>query len=150
MSLHLTSLDRRGPDALALEAEGSRAHRVLVVDSYPDAPETLALLLRLWGYHSAIAHNAPDALAAAAVFQPATVLMDLVLPGLDGCEVARRLRQLPGLADVLLVALTGYGRDEDRRRSREAGFNHHLLKTIDFAILQGLLARRARECEATA
>jgi CheY-like chemotaxis protein len=150
MSLPLAWLEDLGPQVPALEADGDRTYRVLVVDAYPDAAETLALLVRLWGYHPAVAHDGLAALMTAAAFQPAAVLTDVVLPVLNGYEVARRLRQLPGLADVLLVALTGYAREEDRRWSHEAGFDHHLLKTVDFAVLQGLLARRTRECGVSA
>ena len=69
------------------------------------------------------------------------MLLDLGLPHLDGCEVARRLRRLPGLENVLLVALTGFGQDQDRRRSHEAGFDAHCVKPVDFAAVQAILAR---------
>jgi two-component system CheB/CheR fusion protein len=79
---------------------------------------------------------------AAAEWQPEAVISDIGLPGFDGHEVARRVRQLPGLEKALLVALTGYGSEEDRRQSREAGFDHHLVKPAEAADLQRVLAAR--------
>jgi CheY-like chemotaxis protein len=78
--------------------------------------------------------------AAADVFRPEVVVLDIGLPGMDGYEVARRLRAETGTRDAVLVAVTGYGRDEDRARSREAGFDHHLVKPVDFGLLRGVFA----------
>ncbi|HEV3263102.1 MAG TPA: MASE1 domain-containing protein [Gemmataceae bacterium] len=115
--------------------------RVLVVDDNVDAAQSLASLLRLEGHHVQVAHDGPRALEAAQAQRPEVVLLDLGLPEMDGYEVARRLRQQPGLRTTLVVALTGYGQEEDRRRSREAGFDLHLIKPVDPAALLDVLAR---------
>lgn len=114
--------------------------RILVVDDHRDAADSLALLLRLLGAEAHVARDGPSALAAARAVRPAVVLLDLGMPGMDGYEVARRLRREPGWRDVVLVALTGWGQEEDRRRSREAGFDHHLVKPVDPPALEALLA----------
>jgi two-component system CheB/CheR fusion protein len=116
-----------------------RRRRVLLVDDNVQAAESLALLVKLWGHDARIAHNGPDALAAARSYQPDVALLDIGLPGMDGYETARSLRAEPGLQDVLLVATTGYGRDEDRHRAREAGFHHHMVKPLDLDRLHDLL-----------
>ncbi|HXG13001.1 MAG TPA: response regulator [Gemmataceae bacterium] len=113
--------------------------RVLVVDDNVDSAATLALLLRCWGHEVREAHSGPEALAVAGAFAPEVVLLDISLPGMDGYQVARQLRQLPGLQQALLVALTGHSRDEDRHRSREAGFDHHLIKPVEPEELEELL-----------
>jgi CheY-like chemotaxis protein len=113
--------------------------RVLVVDDDPDAAGTLALVLNLWCYEVRTAANGTRALDAGRTFLPDVVLMDLGMPGLDGWEAARRLREEPGMRGALFVALTGFGLDADRRRSREAGFDHHLLKPVEPEVLLRLL-----------
>ena len=113
--------------------------RVLVVDDNTDAAGSLATLLQLWGYEAHVAHNGPAALEAARRCIPEIVLLDIGLPGMDGYQVARQLRGLTGLERVLIVAVTGYGQEEDRRRSQEAGFDHHLVKPVDLAVLSALL-----------
>jgi PAS domain S-box-containing protein len=115
--------------------------RILVVDDNVDVVESLALMLRLDGQDVRVARDGPAALEAARVEPPEVVLLDIGMPGMDGCEVARRLRQEPGLGDVLLVALTGWGQEEDRRRTAEAGFDHHLVKPVEPATLHTLLRR---------
>ena len=114
--------------------------RVLLIDDNRDAAESMTVLLELWGHEVRIAYNGPDALALAAEFRPDAALLDIGLPGMTGYEVAQRLRELPGWQDVMLVAVTGYGQDEDLRRSREAGFDHHLTKPVEPVMLQSLLA----------
>jgi PAS domain S-box-containing protein len=114
--------------------------RILVVDDHVDTAELQALLLRAAGHEVRTAHDGPVALEAARAFRPGIVILDIGLPGMDGYEVARRLRGEPGLEEVLLIALTGYGRDEDRRRCREVGFDHHLVKPVDSDALQRLCA----------
>jgi PAS domain S-box-containing protein len=113
--------------------------RVLVVDDNRDSAETMALLLRLWGHEAQPAESGPAALSLAENFRPHAVLLDIGLPGMDGYAVAQRLRALPGLDRPLLVAMTGYGQEHDRRRSREAGFDHHLVKPVEPDILRRLL-----------
>jgi CheY-like chemotaxis protein len=122
-------------------AATERAIRVLLVDDNVDAAESLAMLLRLWGHEVAVAHDGPAALRAAAAQRPQVALLDIGLPGMDGHEVARRLRSQPGLGPVVLVALTGWGQDEDRRRSQEAGFDHHLTKPVELSALRELLTQ---------
>ncbi len=112
--------------------------RVLVVDDYPDAAESLAMILRLWGYEVQAAYHGDAALQAAATFRPQAVVLDLALgKGPDGYEVARRLRQQT--ADVLLVALSGYAGDADRRRCSEAGFDHFFTKPCCLVELRQVL-----------
>jgi PAS domain S-box-containing protein len=113
--------------------------RILVVDDNVDAAESLALLLRLQGQVVRVAHDGPSALATAQAFQPEMVFLDIGMPGMDGYEVAQHLRQQPGLEHVMLVALTGWGQEEDRRRSREAGFDKHLIKPVEPEVLHRVL-----------
>jgi signal transduction histidine kinase len=117
--------------------------RVLVVDDNLDGANMLALLLKLWGHDHRLAHDGPGAVKTADVFRPEVVLLDIGLPGMDGYEVARRLRDEAGLKDVFLVAVTGYGQEDDLRRSRESGFDHHLVKPVDPEALEQLLAHYA-------
>jgi two-component system, chemotaxis family, CheB/CheR fusion protein len=113
---------------------------VLVVDDNQDAADSLAMLLEIGGHEVTTAYSAPDALKRAPELKPAVILLDLGLPGIDGCEVARRMRAMPELQGVRLVALTGYGRDEDRQRTRDAGFDHHLVKPVDLDELEKAVA----------
>jgi CheY-like chemotaxis protein len=115
--------------------------RVLIVDDNEDAANSLALVLKLGGHETASVYSAADALARATAFKPDVVLLDIGLPGMDGYEVAQKMRELPGLRDVRLVAVTGYGRSDDRLRAREAGFDDHLTKPVELAMLDRALAR---------
>jgi two-component system CheB/CheR fusion protein len=112
---------------MRMEPLPSSSRRVLVVDDSLDVAESLALLLQIEGHEVRTAYDGPTALAAAEEFQPEAVFLDIGLPRMDGYEVARALRAHPEYRTIMLVAVTGYGQDEDRRRSREAGFNHHLV-----------------------
>ena len=112
---------------------------VLVVEDNRDAAESLSLLLQYLGAEVVVAHDGTDALAAISEHQPSVVLLDLGLPGMDGYEVAEMIRAHPLLHDTRLVALTGWGHDEARRRTREAGFEHHLVKPVDADVLRSLL-----------
>jgi CheY-like chemotaxis protein len=112
---------------------------VLVVDDNRDAADSLGALLGLIGVEARVVYSGPDALAAVGEFHPAVVLLDLGMPGMDGYEVARRVRARADAGRVTLVALTGWGQDEDRRRSRAAGFDHHLTKPADVDALEALL-----------
>jgi signal transduction histidine kinase/DNA-binding response OmpR family regulator len=114
--------------------------RVLVVDDHVDAAESLAQLLRMAGHEVHVAHSASAALEQCAVFEPEVVFLDIGLPGMDGYAVARRIRAEHGPDRPLLVALTGYGQDEDRKRSLDAGFDQHLVKPADPARLATLFA----------
>ena len=106
-------------------------HRILVVDDNADSAESLALLLEFWEHEVKTAADGPAALALAPQFRPDVVILDIGLPRMNGYQVARELRELPGLARTMLVALSGYGQDEDRKMSQEAGFAHHLMKPVD-------------------
>jgi CheY-like chemotaxis protein len=114
--------------------------RILVVDDNTDAADTLAMLLELGGHQTRIAHSGPAALDAAFEFRPQVVFLDIGLPGLSGYEVARRLRVDAMLPQPLLVALTGWGSDEDRRQAHAAGFDRHLVKPIDASKIAAVLA----------
>jgi CheY-like chemotaxis protein len=115
--------------------------RVLIVEDCEDAAASLALLLRLDGHEVHVAGNGGMALRVAQDWPPDVVLLDIGLPGLDGYEVAKRLRARAAGMKPLLIAITGYGRDEDRRRSAEAGIDLHLLKPADPAGLRQMLKR---------
>lgn len=119
----------------------TRGIKVLVVEDNQDAADMLVLLLRQGGDEVQLAQDGLAALQQVRHFQPQVVLCDLGLPGLSGYEVAVRLRALPECHDMLLVALSGYGQQSDRRRSQEAGFDHHLTKPVDPEVLAGLLQR---------
>ncbi len=118
----------------------ARAQRVLVVDDNIDAAATLQLLLNSLGHETRVVHDGFQALEAAAEFVPDIVLLDIGLPGLDGYEVARRLRVLRRDRPLRIVAITGWGQDADRERSREAGVDVHLVKPVDPMTLTSLLA----------
>lgn len=120
---------------------GTRPLRVLVVDDHDDAREILGRLLSHHGYDIRTAGDAVSALAIAAEFHPEVAVLDIGLPEIDGYQLARLLREIPGLAAIRLVALTGYGSDRDRERSREAGIDEHLVKPIDVALLTRSFAR---------
>jgi signal transduction histidine kinase/ActR/RegA family two-component response regulator len=122
----------------ASAAYGS-ALRILVVDDNEDAAGTLAMLLEVAGHKVLVEHAPGQALARAREAAPQVCLLDIGLPGMDGAELARRLRAQPETAHALLVAVTGYGQDSDRARAREAGFDHHLVKPVDLDRLQALL-----------
>jgi CheY-like chemotaxis protein len=113
--------------------------RILIADDNVDAAESLQLLLSLQGHEVEVVHDGIQAMSAAERLNPDVVLLDIGLPGLDGLEVARRLRKRHGGRGPLLVAVTGLGREEDRKRTAEAGFDHHLVKPIDHALLESLL-----------
>ncbi len=114
--------------------------RILVVDDNPDAAESLTALLRVYGHDARMVHDGLAALELAPTFLPSIVFLDIGMPGLDGYDVARRLRRLPGGEQAFLIAVTGYGREEDRRRSEEAGFDRHVTKPLDPRILPSLIA----------
>jgi CheY-like chemotaxis protein len=113
--------------------------RVLVVDDCPDTTASMALLLRCWGHDVCIAHDGPSAVDLAEAYHPEVVLLDLGLPGMDGYEVARRLRGQLGLTDARILSLSGFAQERDRRRAREAGCDAHLVKPVDLDFLQRLL-----------
>jgi CheY-like chemotaxis protein len=116
--------------------------RVLVVDDHRDSADSLALLLRQWGHTPLVAYDGPTALALARDAPPDVALLEVGLRGgMDGYEVARRLRQPPGLGTVLLAAVTCYGRGVDVQRCWDAGIDFHFLKPVDPADLEHFLGR---------
>jgi signal transduction histidine kinase len=128
------------PEGPALTGPRSR---ILVIEDHRDAAESLRTLLEILGHEVRVAFTGREGVDAALEWRPDVVLSDIGLPELDGYEVARRLRRDPGFGSVLLVALTGYNGDDDRRRSKEAGFDHHLVKPADVRELQRVLTLRA-------
>ena len=113
--------------------------RVLVVDDDSDSAASLTMLLECFGHQVRVARDGPAALELACVDVPEVMLVDIGLPGMDGCELARRARRTPELQCVVLVAFTGHGRDEDRQRTLGAGFDLHLTKPVDPVVLRELL-----------
>ena len=113
--------------------------RVLIVDDNVDAAEMLATLLELSGHDVRTAFDGPTGLQSALDHPPNVILLDIGLPGLTGIEVAERIRCQPALERTVLVAMTGYGQESDRKRSRDAGFDHHLTKPADFAEIEKIL-----------
>jgi CheY-like chemotaxis protein len=123
----------------AVDGAAGPARRILVVDDEPDSTDSLALFLRLRGHEVRTAHDGPSALDEIDRYRPDVVFLDLGLPGMSGYDVARRVRMM-GLAPLRLVALTGYGTDGDREKTRDAGFDVHLAKPVDPRALDELLA----------
>ncbi len=126
-------------------ATGGRALRILVVDDMRDTRQILSTLLKKSGHEVLTAADGIAGLSAALEFRPHVALLDIGLPGMDGYELAKRIRQEPTLAHVVLVAMTGYGRESDRQQSREAGFNHHLVKPANFTQILPILATVSAE-----
>lgn len=114
--------------------------RVLCVDDHPDAADSLGVLLELVGYETKVCYDGLSALAAAEEFHPDACILDLTMPGMDGVEVGRRLRQQPWARNLPLVAVTALGNDEARQRTAEAGFDLHLTKPVDPDRLANVLA----------
>lgn len=117
----------------------SRRARILIVDDNQDAATSLALLLGIAGNETQIAHDGLEAIETAAEFQPDVILLDIGLPKLNGYEACRRIRDQPWGKHIVLVALTGWSMDEERKESINAGFDHHLVKPVEFDALKGLL-----------
>jgi CheY-like chemotaxis protein len=124
-------------------AASLKSRRILVVDDNRDAADSLALLLRSNGSEVRIAYDGLEALGAALAFQPHVVLLDIGMPKLDGYGAARRIRE-SRRNEVLIIAITGWGAEEDRRRAFEAGFDHHLTKPVQFDALMKILAGESR------
>ncbi len=122
------------------EAGGAELRRVLVVDDNEDSAMTMVMLLEVGGHQATVAHDGLTALTVARDFKPHVVLLDIALPEMNGYEVAKRMRMMPELARTVIVAMTGYGQDDDRRRSAEAGFTEHLVKPIDPSALERVVA----------
>ena len=138
--LPATAAKPAAPTRARVEHPTIPAVTILLVDDNRDAADSMRMLLREAGAEVRVAHDGAEALEAFEACRPRVVLLDIGMPGMDGYEVARRLRASPRGAHAALVALTGWGQDEDRRRVREAGFDHHLVKPADFDTLQSLIA----------
>jgi PAS domain S-box-containing protein len=130
----------RPPQSDGLRTKALSGCRVLVVDDNKDSADSMGMLLRLKGNDVRLAYDGLKAVEVARTFRPELVLLDIGLPKLNGYDVARRIREQPWGRDVVLVALTGWGQDEDRRRSREASFDFHIVKPVDLVALEQLLA----------
>jgi CheY-like chemotaxis protein len=126
------------------ELSNPRPLRVLVIEDNSDAAETLGDLLRLFGHEAKVALSGPAGLETARSLRPDVVLCDISLPGMDGYAVAGSLRSEPATQATRLVALTGYGRDSDRQRTRDAGFDLHLVKPVEPLELKRLLEEWAK------
>jgi PAS domain S-box-containing protein len=150
--VRLPALSQKHPVAVARSPKEDGAplgagpqRRILVVDDNVDGAESLAMLLKTEGHEVRVAHDGPAALAAIDADPPELVFLDIGMPVMSGYEVAQRLRQRPGLENLRLVAMTGWGQEEDRRRSQEAGFDQHLVKPVELDVLRKLLAFRTRD-----
>jgi CheY-like chemotaxis protein len=123
----------------------AESRRILVVDDNQDAAESLAMLLEISGHRVATAHGGVAALDLANTFEPEVVLLDIGMPDIDGYEVCSRLRGLPRGDAMRVLALTGWGQEADRRKAREAGFDAHLTKPVDYETLAKVIAPRREE-----
>jgi two-component system CheB/CheR fusion protein len=133
-----------GADVAAVEAPVARPgprirRRILVVDDNRDQSRSLGMLLEVLGHEVALAFDGPSAVQTAIDFRPEIALLDIGIPGLSGYEVARRIRKTPGLEKTVLVAQTGWGQEQDRRNSAEAGFHHHLVKPVDIETVRQII-----------
>jgi CheY-like chemotaxis protein len=127
-----------------MDRDDERPRRVLVIDDHRDSAESMTLLLELAGHEATVALSGAEGLSRARSFRPDVIVCDIGLPGaMDGYDVARAIRADADLAGVHLIAVTGYGEHEDEARAREAGFDAHMTKPIDPALLARLLARAA-------
>jgi CheY-like chemotaxis protein len=122
-------------------------HRILIVDDNPLGSESTALVLHAMGHEVATARDGIEGMEYARTFRPEVILLDIGLPGLNGLDMARRIRERPWGKSIFLIAVTGYGQEEDRRRSLEAGFDYHMVKPVDFVKLKKMLSGRWRPAE---
>ena len=125
-----------------MEAKSRIPRRILVVDDNADAADSLGMLFEVRGDEVRIAYGGIEALATEVAFKPAVVLLDIGMPKLSGYDVARRIRDARG-ASVLIVAITGWGQEDDRQRARDAGIDHHFTKPVDFESLADIIDREA-------
>jgi CheY-like chemotaxis protein len=117
--------------------------RILIIDDYADVADSLALLARMWGHDARVAYEGLSGIELAQTFRPDIVLLDLGLPKVDGYQVAQRLRKIPSLAGVRLVAVTGHAGEIYHRQARAAGFDHFLTKPVEPGLLEQTLRRLA-------
>jgi CheY-like chemotaxis protein len=128
------------PESTVAAPAGS-GRRILIVDDNVDAAVSLAMLLSVGGYECRPVHDGQTALSVAPQLNPDVFLLDIGMPGMSGYELARRLRALPQFRRTLLIAVTGWGKEEDRQQSREAGFDHHLVKPVSASALLELIGQ---------
>lgn len=149
-TVRLPALPQTEPESAgglaAAASEKPPKRRVLVVDDNRDGAESLAMLLAISGHDARTAHNGPGGLRAAYDFAPEVVFLDIGLPDMSGYEVAEKLRSTPPRVRPYLIALTGWGSDDDKRRAQAAGFDHHMTKPVDAAAVEVLLAGLPRPC----
>ena len=139
------SADQTSPlPVLSSAARPDNRSRILIVDDNRDSAESLAEVLKLTGNETFLAHDGEEAVAMAEMQRPDTILLDIGLPKLNGFNVCLKIRESAWASNVLIIAMTGWGQKEDRRKSAEAGFDHHLVKPVNLAALMDLLASRAR------
>ena len=128
------------PEPTVSEPTTTMSRRILVVDDNRISADSLAKLLQLTGNETHTAYDGLEAVEAAATFRPDVILLDIGLPKLNGYEAARKIREQPWGKNIVMVALTGWGQDEDRQKSKEAGFNGHMVKPVELTALMKLLA----------
>jgi CheY-like chemotaxis protein len=124
-------------------ASGGR--RILVVDDNVDAAETISMLLKIKGHQVHVRHSGQEGVDAAESLRPEVVILDISMPGMNGYDACRLIREQPWGKRILVIALTGFGQEEDIRLSREAGFDSHFVKPVDFALLTDLLNQLPNE-----
>jgi CheY-like chemotaxis protein len=132
------------PSPAARNAAELAGHRVLVVDDNRSAAKMIFKMMQIFGNEARMAHSGEDALSVAKEFRPDIILLDIGMPGMDGCEVARRIRRQPWGKDVTLVVVTGWGQEQDKRKTKTAGFNHHLVKPAHRTDLEAILTASRR------
>ena len=132
-------LVRGSGDAGAIASPGNGSH-VLIADDNHDSADSMALVLGMLGFRTTVVYDGDEAIQAAETLRPRVAILDIGMPRLSGNEVARRLRSQDWAKDMVLIALSGWGRDDDRMKTSEAGFDHHLVKPLDLRALSVLLA----------
>jgi len=132
-------LESDAAHAAPSRSETGHRRRVLVADDNLDSASSLSLMLQMMGNDVRVANDGLEALAVAESFHPDAIFLDIGMPGLNGYEVCRKLRDNGAAAGAMVVALTGWGQQEDRRRSQEFGFDHHLVKPVEPSVLEALL-----------
>jgi CheY-like chemotaxis protein len=139
--LRLVDSNAAKPEARQGRFTADKGSGILVVDDSADTAFGMVRLLRMLGNEAIAAHSGPEAIESARTFRPDFVLLDIGLPGMDGYQVASALRQDEAHKDAVIIAVSGYAQENDRRRSQAAGFDHHLMKPVDFDSLISLMGR---------
>jgi CheY-like chemotaxis protein len=127
------------PDTTVPSAATAPGKQVMIVDDNRDAADSLQMLFEVYGYQAACAYDGASALAAVRASTPDIVVMDLGMPGMDGYQTARAMRALPGGDAIVLIALTGWGHEDAREKTGAAGFDHHIVKPVNFETLRSWL-----------